>query len=132
MKQVALVLTAASLLAPLARADDVPRFGMFEQSFRQTSACDNPYKELTAAARLCRPDGKQWVMPLFWDGKSAWTLRVSPDAAGKWSYALRSTDPGLNGQSGTFHCVESRLHGSIQAMPGHPLHFQYQDGLRGQ
>ena len=92
MKRVAMVLTAASLLAPLACADDVPRFGMFEKSFCQTGAYENPYKELTAAAMLRRPDGKEWLMPLFWDGKSAWTLRVSPDVAGDWSYCL--ADPG--------------------------------------
>jgi hypothetical protein len=103
MKRVAMVLTAASLLAPLACADDVPRFGISEKSFRQAGACDNPYKELTAAAMLRRPDGKEWLMPLFWDGKSAWTLRVSPDVAGDWSYCL--ADPG---RTYVFYVVGSR------------------------
>ena len=81
MNRVAMVLTAASLLARLAYADDVPRFGIFQKSFCQTGSCENPYKQVTAAAMLRRPDGKEWVMPLFWDGNSAWTFRVSPDAA---------------------------------------------------
>ena len=128
MNRAAMVLTTVSMLAPLACADDVLRFDLFEKSFGQKDAYDNPYKELTAAAVLRRPDGKDWVMPLFWDGKTAWTLRVSPDVVGEWSYSVRSTDPGLNGQSGSFRCVEAELRGSIQAMKGYPLHFQYQDG----
>ena len=123
-----MVLTTVSMLAPLACADECLDFDLFEKSFGQKDAYDNPYKELTAAAVLRRPDGKDWVMPLFWDGKTAWTLRVSPDVVGEWSYSVRSTDPGLNGQSGSFRCVESELRGSIQAMKGYPLHFQYQDG----
>ena len=96
MKQAAMVLTAVSMLALLANANEVPRFGMFETSVRQGDAYDNPYKELTASAILRRPDGNEWVMPLFWDGKTTWTLRVSPDVAGEWSYSVRSADAGLN------------------------------------
>lgn len=128
MKEVARVVPPASVLADPVCADDVPRFGMFEKSFSHTGAYDNPYKELTAIATLRRPDGTEWAMPLFWDGQAAWALRVSPDLSGQWSYLVRSADGGLNGQSGSFRCVESRLHGSIQAMKDHPLHFQYQDG----
>jgi hypothetical protein len=66
-------------------------------------------------------------MPLFWDGGAGWRLRVSPDLVGQWSYSVSSADAGLNGKSGSFRCVESKLHGSIQAMKNHPTHFQYQD-----
>ena len=128
MGQVALVLVVASVLAAVVCADEVPLFGMFEKSFSQAGAYDNPYKELAAAATLRRPDGAEWTMPLFWDGRAVWKLRVSPDLTGPWSYVVRSADSGLNGQSGSFRCVESKLHGSIQAMKGYPLHFQCQDG----
>jgi hypothetical protein len=123
-----MALTIVSLLAPAGRADDVPRFGMFERSFNHVGAYDNPYKDLTAAAALRRPDGREWTIPLFWDGSTAWTLRVSPDLTGEWSYSIASADPGLNGRKGSFRCVESKLHGSIRPMKDHPLHFQYQDG----
>jgi hypothetical protein len=128
MKEVAMGVAVGSVLAGLAYADDVPRFGMFEKSFSHAGAYENPYKELTVIATLRRPDGTKWEMPLFWDGQAAWTLRVSPDLTGQWSYLIRSADGGLNGRSGSFRCVESKLHGSIQPMKDHPLHFQYQDG----
>jgi len=128
MSEVAMVVAIVSLLATVAWADDVPRFGMFEKSFRHTGTYDNPYRDLTAVATLRRPDGTEWAMPLFWDGKADWRLRVSPDAVGPWSYSVRSADAGLNGQGGSFRCVDSRLRGSIQPMKDHPRHFQYQDG----
>ena len=117
-------------LDPPASASDIPRFGMFEESFEHSGTYDNPYKEAGAAAALRRPDGKEWTIPLFWDGEATWRLRVSPDLTGSWSYSIRSADAGLNGREGSFRCVESRLRGSIEPMTGRPLHFQYQDGTR--
>ena len=128
MKKVATVVTVASLLATTACAEDVPRFGMFERSFSHAGAYANAYRELSATATLRRPDGAEWAMPLFWDGGATWKLRVSPDLTGQWSYLVRSADAGLDGQGGSFRCVESALHGSIRPMADHPLHFQYQDG----
>jgi len=128
MNEVAADAAVGSVLAGVAYADDVPRFGMFEKSFSHAGAYENPYRELTAIATLRRPDGSRWEMPLFWDGQAVWKLRVSPDLTGEWSYRLRSADSGLNGQTGSFRCIESKLHGSIQPMKGYPLHFQYQDG----
>jgi hypothetical protein len=110
--------------------NDVPRFGMFEQSFEHSGAYANPYAQAAATATLRRPDRSKWTIPLFWDGGKNWRLRVSPDLAGDWSYSIRSEDAGLNGRSGSFRCVASGLRGSIQPMKGHPLHFQYQDGTR--
>jgi hypothetical protein len=111
-----------------ASVSDIPRFGMFEKAFEHAGAYENPYKDVTATAALCRPDGKQWTIPLFWDGGAVWRLRISPDLAGQWSYSIRSADAGLDGQRGSFRCVESKLRGGIEPMKGRPLHFQYQDG----
>jgi hypothetical protein len=55
-------------------------------------------------------------------------MRVSPDLPGKWSYAIRSNDPGLNGKSGEFICSESKRAGGLQPMRAPPNHFQRQDG----
>ena len=48
--------------------------------------------------------------------------------AGKWSFKISSSDPGLDGTSGEFQCVDSQLHGGITPMDGFPYHFQHQDG----
>ncbi len=128
MRLFATILLAVWVSAVQAGAEDVPRFGMFEKSFSHSGTYGNPYKDLTALATLRRPDGKQWSMPLFWDGEAAWMLRVSPDMVGEWSYSIRSPDAGLNARTGSFRCMESNRRGSIRPMRGHPLHFEYQDG----
>ena len=128
MRLSALTLSIVLALAVQTCADDTPRFGMFETSFRHSGTYDNPYEDLTASALLRRPDGKEWTMPLFWDGRTAWALRVSPDLVGEWTYSIRSTDAGLNAQTGSFQCVASNRHGSLRPMHNHPLHFEYQDG----
>jgi hypothetical protein len=113
---------------PQASSDTVPRFGMFEKGFTHAGAYENPYKDVTASATLVRPDGREWRIPLFWDGGASWVLRVSPDVEGGWSWSVSSPDKGLDGRRGTFRCVKSDLRGGIQPMEGHPHHFQYQDG----
>jgi hypothetical protein len=101
---------------------------VFERSFTQSGSSQNPYVEVTAAARFIRPDGDERAIPLFWDGGKEWKVRFSPDAIGPWRWSVRSSDPGLDGASGSFNCVPSRRHGGIKAMAGFPYHFQYQDG----
>ena len=78
-------LTASVVLAWAVQtwADDAPRFSMFEQSFHPSGTYDNPYQDLTAWAIFRRPDGKEWKMPLFWDGRATWILHVSPDLVGE-------------------------------------------------
>jgi hypothetical protein len=124
MRLLALISSTVLALAVQTWAEDTPRFDMFEQSFRHSGTYDNPYKDLTALAILHRPHGKEWRIPLFWDGQAAWTLRVSPDLVGEWSYSIRSTDAGLNAQIGSFCCAASNRHGSIRPMREHPLHFE--------
>jgi hypothetical protein len=128
MRLFALLSSTVLALAAQTRADDTPRFGMFEKSFRHSATYDNPYKELSASATLRRPDGKEWRMPLFWDGQAVWTLRVSPDLVGEWSYSIQSADAGLNGRTGSLRCVASNRHGSIRPRRDYPRHFEYQDG----
>ena len=76
MKLVAMISSVVMGLAAQSWAEDIPRFGNFEKGFTHSGTYENPYKDGTAIATLVRPDGKEWRMPLFWDGEAAWTLRV--------------------------------------------------------
>jgi len=128
MRLFAIISSIVWVLAGQIWAEETPRFGMFERSFSHSGTHANPYRDLTAFAMLRRPDGREWRMPLFWDGEAVWVLRVSPDLVGEWSYSIQSSDAGLNMKTGSFRCVESNRRGSIRPMSDHPLHFQYQDG----
>ncbi|MEJ7639915.1 MAG: DUF5060 domain-containing protein [Singulisphaera sp.] len=108
---------------------EVPRYGVFEQSLRHSGDRANPYATLAATAELTAPDGvAKRRIPLFWDGGRDWKLRFSPDRSGTWSWAVRSDDPGLDGQSGRFRVVESDRKGGLGRMEGSPYHFRRQDG----
>jgi hypothetical protein len=110
-------------------ADDVPKFGIYERSLEHAGQYDNPYKDLTATARLTEPDGKTTRrIPLFWDGNRTWKLRFSPDKTGTWRWSVSSKDSALDGRAGSFRVIDSDRHGSIQPMAGFPHHFQRQDG----
>jgi hypothetical protein len=119
-----LTVLSTSLMA----AQTVERFGFFETSFEATGRYANPYTDSKASAVIRRPDGTRRTLGLFWDGADTWKLRISPDLVGRWRFKVRSTDEGLNGQTGQFTCAESQRKGSIQPMPGFPHHFAYQDG----
>ena len=110
------------------KSKKIQLFGIFEKLCSASGDYSNPYTDVEATAKFIRPDGSEWNIPLFWDGKSTWKARVSPDAVGNWSFRISSPDLGLDGVSGEFECIDSSLHGGIMPMDGFPYHFQYQDG----
>ncbi len=125
-----MLLTLVSMTAATqaAAATEVPRFGVFEAPLEQAGTYPNPYTAVTATATFEGPGGAAGTIPLFWHGGKTWKLRFSPDAKGAWKWRVRSSDAGLDGQSGSFRCVASKNRGSVASMPGHPYHFAYQDG----
>ncbi|MCX8038163.1 MAG: DUF4038 domain-containing protein [Candidatus Sumerlaeia bacterium] len=112
-----------------AASPTAPVFGVHEVALSASEQYANPYTDLSAEALITEPDGKtQRTVPLFWDGGSVWKFRFSPDRPGAWTWAVKSSDKGLNGQSGRFEAVASDRKGSIRPMKGFPLHFERQDG----
>ena len=64
----------------------IPKLGIFEESFAQTGSYANPrthvrsydtYVEVTADASFTPTEGR--AIPLFWDGGTKWKVRFSPD-----------------------------------------------------
>ncbi len=107
---------------------DVPRFGVFQETFEHNGAYDNPYAEAQATATLEGPGGDNRTIPLFWDGNRTWRFRFSPDREGVWRWQTTSRDEGLDGKSGTFTVVASDRKGSIRPMQSAQHHFERQDG----
>ncbi|MFC1634423.1 DUF4038 domain-containing protein [Planctomycetota bacterium] len=134
VKQNKLIHCFALLLLIMSRQPDanaanlnVERFGFFETSFKASDYYANPFTDLDAEAKIKRPDGSTWSIPLFWDGGNTWKLRLSPDITGDWSYTVHSKDKGLDGKSGSFACTPSNRQGSFQQMNEHGHHFSFQD-----
>ena len=123
-----LIISSACPIAAHAQDTAIPKFGIFERTFTHISTCANPYTYITAKAHLTEPDRKtRRILPLFWDGDTTWRFRFSPDKVGDWQWAVRSDDPGLNGNSGSFHVIESQNKGGILPMKQHPYHFERQN-----
>ena len=106
----------------------VPKWGVFETSFRSRTEHANPYTDVDLACVFRGPDGARFVVEGFWDGGGTWRVRFAPEAAGKWSYETSSNDRQLDGKTGSFLCVPSKSHGHVGVDPRRPCHFVYSDG----
>lgn len=128
---ICLAVALTCLLPGMARAApavELPRFGLFEQSFEHAGDYENAYTGLAADAELAAPDGTTRRLALFWDGGKTWRFRFAPDVVGPWKWSVTSSDPGLNGAAGSFRVVDSDKPGGIRPMRGHRHHFQRLDG----
>jgi len=75
------------------------------------STSSNPFA-IPADVTFTGPDGRVYVVPGFYDGDGSgaidgnvWKVRFSPSEAGSWSYRSESSEPLLDGQTGTFEVV---------------------------
>lgn len=104
------------------------QYTIHEHTYTATGTYTNPYTELTAEATLTLPDNTTRTIPLFWNGGSDWILRISPDAPGTWSWSVSSSDPGLDGQSGSIDVAASDAPGGLTLLEADPHHFARQNG----
>jgi hypothetical protein len=97
----------------------------------------NPYVSVDVWVDLAGPGFKKRVYG-FWDGGSTFRVRVAATAPGVWSWTSGSntSDPGLNGKTGTFRAVswsdaekdeDACRRGFVGATPNQHA-FQYADG----
>jgi len=121
-------ITSDSAILTVDRAPVVSRYGVFEQSFTHSGSYANPYLEASATATVLGPDGRSRAVPLFWDGGATWTMRFSPDGAGRWSWQVGSADPGLDGHASVFDVLDRATGGGIRRRGASPHHFERQDG----
>jgi len=103
------------------------RWGMFELALEGPSG-GNPFAEVVLGAqfayrnRVLYADG-------FYDGEGTYHVRFMPDTVGEWRYVTQSNCPALDGQEGTFACVEAAPgnHGPVRVH--NTYHFAYEDGI---
>jgi len=118
-----------SLMQQSGRAEvQVPRWDVFEASFRSSIQYANPYTDAELSCVFTGPAGRKLMVEGFWDGEGVWKVRFSPGAVGRWNYETLSNDKEMHGQKGAFRCVASENHGFVGIDPSHPHHFAYSDG----
>ncbi len=60
---------------------------------------DNPF-DLSATVTFVHPKEKR-VTEMFYSGSDTWSFRFTGTRTGKWTFSTESTDPDLNGHTGT-------------------------------
>ena len=72
------------------------------------SSSSNPFK-IQMDVEFTSPGGQTFLVPAFYDGDGSggldgdvWRVRFAPDSVGLWSYASSSSDPLLDGDTGSF------------------------------
>ncbi len=105
---------------------EVPQWGIFEISFKGTSA-GNPYTDVKLSAVFqykditIEPQG-------FYNGNGEYIIRFMPHTQGEWTYITKSNIKELNGKTGKFVCVSAQkgIHGPVSVR--NTCDFGYADG----
>jgi hypothetical protein len=139
------------LITTGARAQTVGRWEVFEMSMTARNAYAHAYVDglpasgpplvrVTFTGTSGEAQGHHYTLAGFWDGGQTWKVRFAPPAAGEWSYASVSTDPGLDGVKGILRATpwtaadlaaNPARHGFIHVAESGPRpgrYFEYADG----
>jgi hypothetical protein len=96
-------------------------YRVFEFSLTAASAGSKPYADgptvnATFTGLSGEAAGKSLTVRGFWDGGKAWKIRFAPTAPGEWTYTTSSSDPGLDGKSGSLTAIAPTA-GELAANP---------------
>jgi hypothetical protein len=104
----------------------IEQWGIFEiaSTGPQTG---NPFLDVQLQA-VFRYQYREITVDGFYDGDGVYKIRFMPDMQGNWTYATQSNVDALDGQQGTFTCVEpdEGNHGPVRIADCY--HFAYADG----
>ena len=93
------------------RAEDIPRFGLFENQITNSKSYNNPFADVVLSGTFRSPSGKSVNVWGFYAGDGngnnnghVWKIRFMPDEYGTWTYNYSFSDSS-NVVSGSFNCV---------------------------
>ena len=92
---------------PTAPAVQAETWRCRELVFSSEKAYGDPFSDVTVDLLLIG-DGRQRVIPCFWDGGNVWKARVVCPSAGTWYFRTvcsDETDAGLHGKTGRIECA---------------------------
>lgn len=110
--------------------ESAAKFGVHEIELTGDGAVANPFDTL-ATVTFIPPSGKQQAKTVnaFHDGGATWRARVYVNEIGPWTwFSACKTDQRLDGLSGTFEAVTSKLRGRLLPHPLNSRHWITEDG----
>lgn len=115
---------------------EVPRYGIIDLTLNTTGSYENPYLQMPGdgftpgflVGTFNGPNSEVITIDGFWDGGDTWKIRTAATSVGEWEYMTSSSDPGLDGKSGSFLAVPSSHKGFLRINPDYPRTFMFDDG----
>ncbi len=92
---------------------DVGLWKRFEVTLSNSSWNGNPFDLDLVGVFMHSGTGETLTQLGFYAGGNTWKIYFMPDRLGEWTYVTQSSDPDLDGQSGTFNAVPSNLPGKL-------------------
>jgi hypothetical protein len=115
---------------PVGMVAHVPRWSVYELALNASDKDSDPYVEVDLIGVFSGPDGESIVVGGFWDGGHTFRVRFTPPVEGTWTYSTVSSDPGLDGQMGSFICTAPGAgeHGFVRGGPAAQTAWTFDDG----
>lgn len=129
------VLVAGLLLPSLfAAAGDAPFFaphvaqwGVQELLLQSRRTYANPFADVSVQGRFTSKS-EDITVDGFYDGHNVWKIRFMPQTPGNWTFTTISTDPELNGKTGSFVAGKPGPGNHGPVVVYRKYHFSYADG----
>ena len=106
------------------------KFGVYEISLTGNGSVANPF-DTVATVTFTPPSGQANTKTVytFYDGDNTWRAKVYVSETGTWRWSSASTtDKGLNGKTGVFQAIDSKLRGRLLPHPKNPRHWVTENG----
>jgi hypothetical protein len=104
---------------------------VYELSVESEKTYRNPFIDVDLSAVFAAPNGQEYRIPGFYDGRGIWRVRFSPAQLGSWSYRLTPYphDPQLETE-GRFQVVPAaqKCKGFLKTQPDKYWGFEYENG----
>ena len=111
--------------------DHVGLYDVYEITYEITKnvpATDEAKSALDFSATFTGPVKEKITLPGFWAGDNQWKIRFAPIHLGRWNWVTASSNPDLNGLTGSVISVPSGNKGFIEVSDKNPYTFKYSDG----
>jgi len=113
---------------PVQQGGTAPHRGVYEIVLETPLGGQNPYFEVDFQVRFTRPDETEVTVDGFYDGGRTFKARAYCDAVGPWQWQSISNVTKLNGRTGEFRVVPSKLKGKLRKHPDDPRQLAYDNG----
>ncbi|WP_439482788.1 DUF5060 domain-containing protein [Cyclobacterium plantarum] len=104
------------------------QYGVYELSFHTSEKGKDPFYELDLKLVFTLPGGSSVTVDGFNDGGSLFKARAYCKETGIWTWESESNDPAMDGLSGSFEVLSSKLKGKLTVHPRDPYQFAYHNG----